>query len=81
MRPQETLLLVDDDRHVLSSMAEWLREQGYKTDTAGSLAEGLAATAAFLADEAGMAGPSGTDAPGSDGDDGRAPAVRGRREG
>jgi dTDP-glucose 4,6-dehydratase len=46
-----------------------------------SLAEGLAATAAFLADEAGMAGPSGTDAPGSDGDDGRAPAVRGRREG
>ncbi|MGA2617678.1 MAG: sigma-54 dependent transcriptional regulator [Thermoguttaceae bacterium] len=43
MRPQETLLLVDDDRHVLSSMAEWLREQGYKTDTAGSLAEGLAA--------------------------------------
>jgi DNA-binding NtrC family response regulator len=25
-----TLLLVDDDRHVLGSMAEWLREQGYE---------------------------------------------------
>ena len=39
MRPQGTLLLVDDDRHVLSSMAEWLREQGYKTDTAGGVAD------------------------------------------
>src|SRR3954465_1793594 len=29
-----TLLLVDDDRHVLSSMAEWLREQGNKVDVA-----------------------------------------------
>src|SRR5208283_5699307 len=43
MKNQATLLLVDDDRHVLNSMAEWLREQGYKTDTAASLAEGLAA--------------------------------------
>ncbi|MGO9114573.1 MAG: sigma-54-dependent transcriptional regulator [Thermoguttaceae bacterium] len=43
MKNQATLLLVDDDRHVLSSMADWLREQGYKTDTAASLAEGLAA--------------------------------------
>ena len=24
------LLLVDDDRHVLDSMAGWLREQGYQ---------------------------------------------------
>ena len=24
------LLLVDDDRHVLDSMADWLREQGYR---------------------------------------------------
>jgi DNA-binding NtrC family response regulator len=35
--------LVDDDRHVLSSMADWLREQGYKVDTAGTFAEGVAA--------------------------------------
>jgi len=33
------LLLVDDDRHVLESMASWLREQGYQLDTAGSLAQ------------------------------------------
>jgi DNA-binding NtrC family response regulator len=38
-----TLLLVDDDRHVLASMADWLRDQGYATDTAGGLAEGIAA--------------------------------------
>jgi DNA-binding NtrC family response regulator len=43
MKQLGTLLLVDDDRHVLGSMAEWLREQGYAADTAGSLAEGLAA--------------------------------------
>jgi DNA-binding NtrC family response regulator len=43
MKQLGTLLLVDDDRHLLNSMAEWLREQGYATDTAGSLAEGLAA--------------------------------------
>jgi DNA-binding NtrC family response regulator len=43
MKNQATLLLVDDDRHVLNSMAEWLIEQGYKTDTAATLAEGLAA--------------------------------------
>ncbi|MGA2064039.1 MAG: sigma-54 dependent transcriptional regulator [Thermoguttaceae bacterium] len=43
MRPQATLLLVDDDRHVLSSMADWLREQGYKVDTAATFAEGVAA--------------------------------------
>ncbi len=43
MKNQATLLLVDDDRHVLGSMSDWLREQGYKTDTAASLAEGIAA--------------------------------------
>jgi DNA-binding NtrC family response regulator len=43
MKQLGTLLLVDDDRHVLASMADWLREQGYATDTAASLAEGMAA--------------------------------------
>lgn len=37
------ILLVDDDRHLLESMAEWLREQGYLLDTAGSYAAALAA--------------------------------------
>ena len=41
MKQLGTLLLVDDDRHVLASMADWLRDQGYATDTAASLAEGL----------------------------------------
>lgn len=43
MKQLGTLLLVDDDRHVLASMADWLRDQGYATDTASSLAEGCAA--------------------------------------
>ena len=30
MKQLGTLLLVDDDRHVLASMADWLREQGYR---------------------------------------------------
>jgi DNA-binding NtrC family response regulator len=34
-----SLLLVDDDRHLLMSMAEWLAEQGYQVDAAASLAE------------------------------------------
>ncbi|MBN2290925.1 MAG: sigma-54-dependent Fis family transcriptional regulator [Pirellulales bacterium] len=38
-----TLLLVDDDRNVLSAMADWLRSQGYDLDTAGSVPEGIAA--------------------------------------
>jgi DNA-binding NtrC family response regulator len=38
-----SLLLVDDDRHVLHSMADWLREQGYQLDTATGRAEALAA--------------------------------------
>jgi len=43
MKSLGTILLVDDDRHLLASMGDWLREQGYATDAAGSLAEGLAA--------------------------------------
>ena len=43
MKQLGTILLVDDDRHMLASMADWLREQGYAADTAASLAEGLAA--------------------------------------
>ena len=38
-----TLLLVDDDRQVLASMADWLRSQGYQLDTANSQATALAA--------------------------------------
>ena len=35
------LLLVDDDRHLLESMAGWLCERGYPTDTADSQTEAL----------------------------------------
>src|SRR5688572_21418513 len=38
-----SLLLIDDDRHVLESMADWLREQGYKLDTASDRATATAA--------------------------------------
>ncbi|HID78239.1 MAG TPA: sigma-54-dependent Fis family transcriptional regulator [Planctomycetaceae bacterium] len=37
------LLLVDDDRHLLRSMAEWLVEQGYEVDTASGCDQALAA--------------------------------------
>ncbi|MBX3413016.1 MAG: sigma-54-dependent Fis family transcriptional regulator [Pirellulales bacterium] len=40
---QGTLLLVDDDRHILTSMADWLREQGYLLETAASYAEAIKA--------------------------------------
>jgi DNA-binding NtrC family response regulator len=43
MKPLGTLLLVDDDRHVLASMGDWLRQQNYAVDTASTLAEGIAA--------------------------------------
>jgi DNA-binding NtrC family response regulator len=43
MKQLGNLLLVDDDRQVLASMADWLRDQGYPTDTATSLSEGVAA--------------------------------------
>jgi len=42
-KPLATLLLVDDDRHLLCSMADWLRQQGYATDTASTLADAIAA--------------------------------------
>ncbi len=38
-KPQ--LLLVDDDRHVLDSMAEWLRGQGYELETASGYIDAL----------------------------------------
>ena len=38
-----SLLLVDDDRHLLESMADWLRGQGYRLDTAGGLSAAVAA--------------------------------------
>lgn len=38
-----TLLLVDDDRHLLASMGEWLREQGYEVDVASQYTEATAA--------------------------------------
>ncbi|MEA1952174.1 MAG: sigma 54-interacting transcriptional regulator, partial [Planctomycetota bacterium] len=38
-----TLLLIDDDRNVLKAMADWLRDQGYDLDTAGSVPDGIAA--------------------------------------
>ncbi len=43
MKQLATLLLVDDDRHLLASMADWLRDQGYAVDAAATLAEGRAA--------------------------------------
>ncbi|HEY2249626.1 MAG TPA: sigma-54 dependent transcriptional regulator, partial [Planctomycetaceae bacterium] len=38
-----SLLLVDDDRRVLESMADWLRGQGYRVDVANSYATAVAA--------------------------------------
>ena len=38
---QGTLLLVDDDKHLLESMADWLRDQGLQIDTASGCAEAL----------------------------------------
>ncbi len=38
-----SLLLVDDDRHILASMSGWLREQGYAVDEADSLAKAKSA--------------------------------------
>ncbi len=38
-KPQ--LLLVDDDRHVLESMADWLRGQGYELDASAGYSDAL----------------------------------------
>lgn len=43
MKSRASLLLVDDDRHLVGSMADWLREQGYATDTATTLKDAVAA--------------------------------------
>ncbi len=40
-----SILLVDDDRHVLHSMGDWLRDQGYELDAVSSRAEALASLA------------------------------------
>jgi DNA-binding NtrC family response regulator len=40
---QGSLLLVDDDRQVLDSMADWLRDQGFLLDTATNYATAAAA--------------------------------------
>ena len=36
-----SLLLIDDDRHVLASMADWLRDQGHQLDTAASYEQAI----------------------------------------
>ena len=38
---QGSLLLVDDDRHVLESMADWLRSQNFEVETSSGYAESL----------------------------------------
>ena len=38
---QHSLLLVDDDRHVLESMSSWLREQGYRVDAASKCQDAI----------------------------------------
>jgi len=43
MKSKGSLLLVDDDRHVLKSMADWLREQGYTVDEAAKYGEAIKA--------------------------------------
>ena len=40
---KSSLLLVDDDRRVLESMADWLRGQGYDLDTAARYTDALEA--------------------------------------
>lgn len=37
----QSLLLVDDDRHVLDSMAGWLREQGFQVDESSGYASAI----------------------------------------
>lgn len=42
MPKKATLLIVDDDRQVLASMADWLRQQGYDVDIATNLSDARA---------------------------------------
>ena len=42
-----SLLLVDDDQHILESMAEYLRGSGYRTETARTCAEAVKRIAEF----------------------------------
>ena len=42
MKSKGSLLLVDDDRHVLQSMTDWLRDEGYEVDPVSTLGEGFA---------------------------------------
>jgi hypothetical protein len=53
---KDSLLLVDDDRQVLESMAGWLRDQGYQVDTAGGHAEALVSVVTLHTNDDG--GPS-----------------------
>ena len=39
--PKGSLLLVDDDRHVLESMSDWLRDQGFEVDASPGYADAL----------------------------------------
>jgi DNA-binding NtrC family response regulator len=39
--PKPQLLLVDDDRHVLESMADWLKSQGYELETSAGYVDAL----------------------------------------
>ncbi|MHB1033335.1 MAG: sigma-54-dependent transcriptional regulator [Pirellulales bacterium] len=43
MMKNGSLLLVDDDRHILESMGGWLREQGHKLDLASTFTQAIAA--------------------------------------
>ncbi len=42
MMGKGSLLLVDDDRHVLESMSDWLRHQGYEVAEAATFRQALA---------------------------------------
>ncbi|TWU55287.1 sigma-54-dependent transcriptional regulator [Rubripirellula reticaptiva] len=45
MTPSASILLVDDDRHLAESMAQWLRELSHQVETVATLAEAKASLA------------------------------------
>ena len=49
-----SLLLVDDDRHLLESMADWLRSLGHQVETADSFPAAQRAVEATAYDLAGF---------------------------